>query len=81
MLSTLELENCVLNHSTGRLADNPDVTLRVPHGVLGAVLGGEADLKSKVASGEIEIEGERDKLGELFSVLDLSRPWFNIVTP
>jgi alkyl sulfatase BDS1-like metallo-beta-lactamase superfamily hydrolase len=76
----LELANCVLNHSSGRVAEDADVTMKLTHGVLAGMGQGE-DMKAKLESGEIKIEGDGAKLGELFSLLDMKPTWFNIVTP
>ncbi|MCL4504275.1 MAG: hypothetical protein M1438_20815 [Deltaproteobacteria bacterium] len=45
------------------------------------ILGGKPALEAKLASGDLKIEGLKEKLGELFSLLDNFDPWFNIVTP
>ncbi len=76
----LELRNSVLNHVSGRLEDGADVTLRLSPGALGG-LGSPEDLASKLASGEIKVEGDAAKLKELFSALDMEKSRFDIVTP
>jgi alkyl sulfatase BDS1-like metallo-beta-lactamase superfamily hydrolase len=34
-----------------------------------------------MASGDLKVEGQKEKLGELLSLMDNFDPWFNIVTP
>ncbi len=45
------------------------------------ILGGKPKLEAKIASGDIKVEGQKEKLGELLALLDKFDPWFNIVTP
>jgi alkyl sulfatase BDS1-like metallo-beta-lactamase superfamily hydrolase len=45
------------------------------------ILGGKPKLEAKIAAGDLQIEGQKEKLGELISLLDNFDPWFNIVTP
>lgn len=75
----LRLENSVLNHTSGQLAPDADVTVTLPAG-LGGMAGGEG-LKAKLESGEMRIDGDASALQKLFSVLDMGDRWFDIVTP
>ena len=38
-------------------------------------------MKDAVAAGDVKMEGDQTKLGELLSSLDTFDFWFNIVTP
>lgn len=78
---SLELGNCVLNYSTGRLSPDADVTLNVTHEALSRVMSNAGEAGALAASGDISVEGEGGKLAELFSVVDRTHTWFNIVTP
>lgn len=77
----LLLENSVLNYSSGGPAGDVDAALRLSRALLNRIIQGEGDLKSAFASGEIEVEGDAGKLGELFSLMERPDFWFNIVTP
>lgn len=76
----LELSNSVLNYVSGRFSEEADVTIKLPREVIGG-MGAGADMASKLASGEIQIEGDGPRLQELFSALDMESQWFNIVIP
>ena len=41
----------------------------------------QTTLKDAVASGELKVDGNQDKLTELMSYMDNFDFWFNIVTP
>ncbi len=45
------------------------------------IRGGKPPLEGKVAVGDIRLEGQKEKLGELLGLLDSVDPWFNIVPP
>ncbi|MCL4501424.1 MAG: hypothetical protein M1438_06145 [Deltaproteobacteria bacterium] len=45
------------------------------------ILGGKPALEAKLAGGDLKIDGQKEKLGELFLLLDKFDPRFNIVTP
>jgi alkyl sulfatase BDS1-like metallo-beta-lactamase superfamily hydrolase len=75
------VENGVLNHAKNRRAENADATLILTRFALDQMVLGEATVDQTVASGELKIEGRREKLDEFFSLLDRFDFWFNIVTP
>jgi alkyl sulfatase BDS1-like metallo-beta-lactamase superfamily hydrolase len=77
----LTVENGVLNHAKNRRAENADATLILTRFALDQMVLGEATVDQTVASGELKIEGRREKLDEFFSLLDRFDFWFNIVTP
>lgn len=77
----LTLENSVLNHVARPLPGDIPVTLKLSRDALGKALSGDEGMQAALASGQIVIEGDGAKLGELFSVMDKSDTWFNIVTP
>ncbi len=62
-------------------AKDVDATITLKRATLNELLSGKAKPAQKIASGEIVIEGNKEKLGEPLSLQDLFDPWFNIVTP
>ena len=76
----LALENSVLNHGEGPL-DGADATLSLPRATLDDIVAGTADLQAVFGSGAVSVDGNGEKLGELFSLVDDDDFWFNIVTP
>ncbi|MCD4786464.1 MAG: MBL fold metallo-hydrolase [Candidatus Eremiobacteraeota bacterium] len=77
----LELENSVLNNTIDKQAKDADATITLTRAALDEVILGRTTVKEKVESGEIKVEGDREKIKELFSLLDKFDEWFNIVTP
>jgi len=77
----LTVENGVLNHSSGKPAKAADATLVLTRAALDDVLTQVSTIQDKLSSGEIKIEGDAQKLAELFGLMDDFDPWFNIVTP
>jgi alkyl sulfatase BDS1-like metallo-beta-lactamase superfamily hydrolase len=66
----LTLENCVLLYFPGRQAQDADATFTLKLATFYDVIGEQASVKDKLASGEIVISGDKDKYFELFSLLD-----------
>jgi alkyl sulfatase BDS1-like metallo-beta-lactamase superfamily hydrolase len=77
----LTLENGVLNHTARKQAKDADATVTLNRAALNEVILGEASLPAKIESGELKVEGNPEKLKELFSLLDKFDSRFNIVTP
>jgi alkyl sulfatase BDS1-like metallo-beta-lactamase superfamily hydrolase len=77
----LGLENSAIHHSRNKQADNADATITLTRETLNNVLLGQGTLDDKIKLGDIEVEGDQAKLGELVSMLDTFDFWFNIVTP
>ncbi|MGN6372002.1 MAG: alkyl/aryl-sulfatase [Solirubrobacteraceae bacterium] len=78
---TLSVCNGALNVIGGRIAGDAQATVTLTRAAFDAVLLREGDLGELFASGAIVIDGEGEKLGELFSLLDDGDPAFAIVTP
>jgi alkyl sulfatase BDS1-like metallo-beta-lactamase superfamily hydrolase len=78
---TVTLENSVLNYTADKKIDNADASFTLTRPVLDEVLMGAATLQDKLASGEVKVEGDSGKLGELMVLLDDFEFWFNVVTP
>jgi len=78
----LALENGALNHTANRQAESADATITLTKAAFNEViLGGPARLDAKIASGDLKLEGKKEKIGELLALLDNFDPQFNIVTP
>jgi len=78
----LALENGVLNHTANQQAQAADATVTLTRAAFNqAILGGKPKLEAAIASGDIKVDGNQEKLGELFALLDNFQPGFNIVTP
>ncbi|MGI9641157.1 MAG: alkyl sulfatase dimerization domain-containing protein, partial [Acidimicrobiia bacterium] len=80
---TLFLENSVLNHWPDHAEPDADVSASLRRGTLNKVLSGQSELEAKLVNGEVQIDGDEDKLTEFMALLDDlgSNFWFNIVTP
>jgi alkyl sulfatase BDS1-like metallo-beta-lactamase superfamily hydrolase len=77
----LELSNGVLNNAPGVELANADASVTLDRTTLDAITLGKVTMQDAVASGQITIEGDKSKLGELFSMLETFDFWFNVVTP
>ena len=78
----LALENGALNHTANKQAKEADATVTLTRAALDeAIMGGKPKLEAAIVSGDIKIEGQKEKVGELLSLMDKFDPWFNIVTP
>jgi alkyl sulfatase BDS1-like metallo-beta-lactamase superfamily hydrolase len=75
------VENGVLNYSAGKQLPQADATVTLTRPVLNQIVGGTATFDQKMAAGEVKVEGRREALGELVSLMDTFAFWFNIVTP
>lgn len=78
---TLSVCNGALGALRGRIAADAQATVTLTRAAFDAVLLREGDIGELFASGAIAIEGEGERLGELFSLLDDGDPVFPIVTP
>jgi alkyl sulfatase BDS1-like metallo-beta-lactamase superfamily hydrolase len=77
----LELENGVLNHTADARADDADATLTLSRNTLNDIILQQTTAADAVSAGDMQVEGDQSKLGELVSYLDTFQFWFNIVTP
>jgi alkyl sulfatase BDS1-like metallo-beta-lactamase superfamily hydrolase len=77
----LELVNGVLNHTAGVQADDADATITLSRETLNDIILQQTALQDAVASGDVSVQGNQAKLGELVSYLDTFEFWFDIVTP
>jgi alkyl sulfatase BDS1-like metallo-beta-lactamase superfamily hydrolase len=77
----IEMINGVLNQTPGQLAANADATVRMERETLNEILIGGTSLDAAIEAGNVDIEGDGEKLKELLSYLDSFEFWFDIVTP
>ena len=64
-----------------RPAVNPDASLTMNKSVLDDIQLGTTTLDAAIAKGAIKVEGDKGKVKEFFSLLDVYPFWFDIVTP
>lgn len=74
-------ENSVLNYTADKKLETADASFTLTRPILDEVLMGAVTLQDKLASGEVKVQGDPSKLGELMVLLDDFEFWFNIVTP
>ena len=75
------LENAVLHHRQAPERSDADATIRLTRKTWDQIITKETTLRSKVLSGEIDVDGSRLALIGFFSLLDDFAPEFPIVTP
>lgn len=78
---TLRVRNGVLDYTAGEQAADADASVRLPRALLPAIALGRADVKERLAAGEMSISGEPKKFAELFTLFDSFEPWFEIIAP
>ncbi len=77
----LTLEHGVLNHRPWPPGAEADATLVIKRRALNEMLSGSAELQSLAEAGDLRVEGDGVKLGELLGLLEEPDPAFPIVTP
>lgn len=77
----LVLENGVINHTADMQDENADATVTVSRDTFNKIILREMKVADAVQAGDVTIAGDRGKLEELVSYLDMFEFWFNIVTP
>jgi alkyl sulfatase BDS1-like metallo-beta-lactamase superfamily hydrolase len=77
----MNLENSALTHTSGRLADNADLSLTLSRATFEALTLKQRTFRDAVASHEIAFSGNPQKLEELVAMLDDFTPDFAIVEP
>jgi linear primary-alkylsulfatase len=78
---TLSVENGALSAVRGKLPSDAQATVTLTRRAFDALLLREGDPGELFASGAIAVEGDGERLGELFTLLDDGDPVFAIVTP
>jgi len=77
----LALENSALNHTLGQQAQDADATFTLTRDSLDKIIMGVSSLDKLIEAGELKVQGKKEALFELLSLLDTFEFWFNIVTP
>lgn len=77
----LSVDNAVLNHHAGALAESPDATLTLTRPMLVGLLTRQLSLTDAALSDDLSVDGSKLALAGFFSLFDTPDPAFNIVTP
>ena len=77
----LALENGALSHTPNAQLKDADATVTLDRSVLNNIVLGETTLDKSINDGKVTVEGSKESLTELVSMLDTFDFWFNIVTP
>jgi alkyl sulfatase BDS1-like metallo-beta-lactamase superfamily hydrolase len=77
----VELVNGVLNHTGGAQAQEADAKITLSRDALNDIFLQQTALDDAIQAGDVTVDGDQAKLGELVSYLDTFEFWFNIVTP
>jgi alkyl sulfatase BDS1-like metallo-beta-lactamase superfamily hydrolase len=75
------LENSALTHLRGKLAAKADAGFTLSRATLDSILARQTTFPNAIKAGDIKVEGEAGKLGELIGMLDEIAPDFPIVEP
>jgi len=78
---TLNLANSALAYLRGKLAGKADAGFTLPRTTLNSILTRRMTFPNAIRAGDIKVEGEVGKLGELIGVLDEIAADFPIVEP
>jgi linear primary-alkylsulfatase len=77
----VNLENSTLTHTSGKLAPNADAGFVLARSTLDQILLKQKSFPDAIKAGEVQVEGDPRKLGELIGMLDEFTPGFPIVEP
>jgi len=77
----LNLENSALTYLEGRLSKAPDATLTLAKTTLDDITLRRTTFPEAIEKGRIQVEGNPEKLQELFSLVDAFSPMFEIIEP
>ena len=77
----VNLENSTLTHTSGKLAPNADAGFVLTRSTLDQILLKQKSFPDAIKAGEVQVEGDPRKLGELIGMLDEFTPGFPIVEP
>jgi alkyl sulfatase BDS1-like metallo-beta-lactamase superfamily hydrolase len=80
-LYKIEMENGVLIPTKGVRDPQADATVTLSRDTLNKIILHEVKMDDAIASKDVKVDGNGDKLKELVSYLDNFEFWFNIVTP
>jgi alkyl sulfatase BDS1-like metallo-beta-lactamase superfamily hydrolase len=77
----LNLENCALTYLADRRSARADATVTLDRATLDRIILGEVPFAEAVRQGVARIEGEPDKVAELFGLLDDFALMFEVIEP
>jgi len=77
----ITLENSVLNYLPNKQEKDADATLSMARETFNKTMTQPGMVNKKIASGDIKITGDQEKLKDFLGMLDTFDLWFNIVTP
>ena len=78
----VNLENSVLGYrKVDTFKNEAEVTLTINRDTLDKIQMGETTLDKEIASGNVKVNGNTQKLKEYMGLFDNFKPDFNIVTP
>ena len=78
---TLTVTNGVMNYTTGRQNAGADATVTMNRSLLDDINLGQTRLVDAMQAGQVQVDGNQDKVVEFIGLLDSFDFWFNIVTP
>lgn len=78
---TVNLENSALTNLRGKLAAKADAGLTLTRATLDSILVRQQTFPNAIKAGDIKVEGDPGKFGELIGMLDEIAPDFPIVEP
>ena len=70
-----------MNYTKNIQAKDADATLTLKRDALLRIVGKQSTIQEEAQKGNIRLDGRKEALSELFSLLDKFDLWFNIVTP
>jgi alkyl sulfatase BDS1-like metallo-beta-lactamase superfamily hydrolase len=76
----MKLENSVLIYTANKKLANADASLSLNRSTLDAINLGETTFDNEIKNGSVKVEGDPNKMKELFGLLVNFNPTFNIVT-
>ena len=77
----LALQNCALTYLADRHADAADATVTLDRATLNRIILRELALPEGIASGAVQVDGDPQKVAELFGLLDDFTMAFDIIEP
>jgi alkyl sulfatase BDS1-like metallo-beta-lactamase superfamily hydrolase len=77
----MNLQNCTMTHVLDEVADDAAAAVQISREVLVALNVRETDVATALAAGELEIEGDRAVVEQLFEMLDDFSLMFDVVAP
>ncbi len=77
----LTLQNSHLSYLKGRQHDEADAGFSMQRGTLDQIMLQQTTLAAAAEAGQVQVEGNPQKFGELMALMDDFEFWFDIVTP